>query len=77
MKSVKENYLNKGSLENLQNSLPLREIYVKYLEKNSIAIGIVYNYIFSFLYQFATKSKACDAHSIPLKNIRLINTSHI
>ena len=35
MKSVNENYL-KSSLEKFQNSLPFREIYVKYLEKNSI-----------------------------------------
>ena len=66
MKSVKENYFNKSSLVNFQNPLPYRETYVKYLEENSIAIGIVYNYIFSFLYQFAMKSKACDKHSIYL-----------
>ena len=35
MKSVYENYF-KGSLENFRESLPFREIYVKYLEKNSI-----------------------------------------
>ena len=35
MKSVKENYF-KSSLENFQNSLSFREIYVKLLEKNSI-----------------------------------------
>ena len=35
MKFAYENYLE-STLENLQNSLPLREIYVKYLEKNSI-----------------------------------------
>ena len=34
---------------NFQNSLPLREIYIKYSEKNSIAIGIAYSYIFRFL----------------------------
>ena len=59
MKSVKENCLNKSSLVNFQNSLRLRKIYVKYLVKNSIAIGIVYSYIFSFLYWFAMKS-SCD-----------------
>ena len=59
MKSVKENCFNKSSLVNFQNSLPLRKMYVKYSEKNSIAIGIVYSYIFSFLYQFAMKS-SCD-----------------
>ena len=66
MKSVEENYFNKSSLVNFQNPLPYRETYVKYLEENSIAIGIVYNYIFSFLYQSAMKSKACDKHSIHL-----------
>ena len=66
IKYVKKNYLNKSSLLNFQNSLPLRVTYVKYLEKNSIAIGIVYSYIFSFLYQFAVKWKACDKHSIHL-----------
>ena len=35
MKSAYENYF-KSSLENLQKSLPFREIYVKYLGKNSI-----------------------------------------
>ena len=46
MKSVKENCLNKSSLVNFRNSL--KKIYVKYLEKNSIAIGIVYSYILAF-----------------------------
>ena len=59
MKSVKENCLNKSSLVNLRNSIPLREIY-------SVAIRIVYLYIFTFLYQFAMKSKACDTNSIHL-----------
>ena len=57
MKSAKENYLNKSSLVNFQNSLTLRENYVKYLQSivigivigDSIAIGIVYSYIFSFI----------------------------
>ena len=66
MKSVKESYLSKSSLIDFQNLPPLVEIYVKYLEKNGIAIDIVYRYIFSFLYQFAMKSKACDTHSIHL-----------
>ena len=66
IKYVKKNYVNKSSLLNFQNSLPLRVTYVKYLEKNSMAIGIVYSYIFSFLYQFAVKWKACDKHSIHL-----------
>ena len=66
MKSVKENYPDKSSLTNFQNPLPYQETYVKYLEENSIAIGIVYSYIFSFLYQFTMKSKACDKHSIHL-----------
>ena len=35
IKSLYENYF-KNSLEILQKSLPFREIYVKYLEKNSI-----------------------------------------
>ena len=35
MKSAYENYF-KSSLENLQKSLPFREIYVRYLGKNSI-----------------------------------------
>ena len=35
MKSVRETYF-KSSLENFQKSLPFKEIYVKYLEKNSI-----------------------------------------
>ena len=37
MKSVNENYF-KSSLENFQKSLPFREIYVKYLEKNNIQV---------------------------------------
>ena len=41
MKSVKENYPDKSSLTNFQNPLPYQETYVKYLEENSIAIGIV------------------------------------
>ena len=45
MKFVKENYLNKSSLVNFRKSLPFREVYLKYLEKNSIAIGIVSSYI--------------------------------
>ena len=50
MKPIKENCSNKRSLVNFQNSHShLRNIYIKYLEKNSIAIGIVYSYIFSFL----------------------------
>ena len=59
MKSIKENCPNKSSLKNFQNSLPFRKIYVKYLEKNSIAIGIVYSYSFRFLCQFAMKA-SCD-----------------
>ena len=35
MKSVYKNYF-KSSLENLQKSLPFREIYANYLEENSI-----------------------------------------
>ena len=35
--SAYENYL-KSSLENFQKSLPFREIYVKYLEKNGISV---------------------------------------
>ena len=34
MKSAHKNYF-KSSLENLKNPLPFREIYIKYLEKNS------------------------------------------
>ena len=63
-KPVKENYLNKSSLVNFQNPLPLRETYGRYLEKNNIAISIVYSYIFSFLYRFAMKSKAFHTNSI-------------
>ena len=71
MKSVKENCLNKSSLVNFQNSLRLGKIYVKYLEKNSIAIDIVYSYIFSFLYRFADEiilwyTITCEVHSIHL-----------
>ena len=33
------------SVNNFQKSFPFREMYVKYLEKNSIYIGIVYSYI--------------------------------
>ena len=40
MKFVNENSF-KSSLENVQKSLPFREIYVRYLEKNSIVIGIL------------------------------------
>ena len=35
MKSINENYF-KSSLKNSQMSLPFTEIYVKYLEKNSV-----------------------------------------
>ena len=35
MKSVYENYF-KNSLENFRKSLLFREIYIKYLEKNSV-----------------------------------------
>ena len=45
MKFVKESYLNKSSLVNFWKPLPFREVYVKYLEKNSIAVGIVSSYI--------------------------------
>ena len=62
IKSVNKNCLNKSSLANFQNSLRFREIYANCLEKNSIATGIIYSYLFSFLYQFAMKSKACDTH---------------
>ena len=44
----------------------MEDIYERYWEKNSIAVGIVYSYIFSFLYQFGMKPKACDTHSIHL-----------
>ena len=37
MKSVNENYFT-SSIKNFQKSLPFREIYVKYLEKNSIQV---------------------------------------
>ena len=40
IKAAYENY-SKNSLQNLQKSLPFIDIYVKYLEKNSIS-GIVY-----------------------------------
>ena len=39
MNSVKENYVNKSSFVNFQNSLLLRAIFVKYLAKSSITIG--------------------------------------
>ena len=35
MKPAYENYF-KSSIKNFQKSIPFREIYVKYLEKNSI-----------------------------------------
>ena len=41
MKFVNDNYF-KSSLENFQKSLAFREIYVKYLENNSIVIGILF-----------------------------------
>ena len=37
MKSVNENYF-KSQLENFQKPLPFREMFVKYLEKNSIMV---------------------------------------
>ena len=37
MKSAYENYF-KLSLKNLQKSFPYREIYIKYLEENSIQV---------------------------------------
>ena len=37
MKSVNENYF-KNSLENFQKSLPFREMYIEYLEKNSVQV---------------------------------------
>ena len=40
MKSVNENYF-KSSLENFQKSLPIHEIYVKYLEKNSAQVQFI------------------------------------
>ena len=40
MKPAIENYF-KSSLENFQNSLPFREIYQKYVEKNDVVIGIL------------------------------------
>ena len=52
----------KAHLQTSKNSLRFREIYANCLEKNSIATGIIYSYLFSFLYQFAMKSKACDTH---------------
>ena len=46
MKSFNENYVNKTSLVNFQKYiLHFREIYVKYSEIKSTAIGIVYSYI--------------------------------
>ena len=44
-KFVNENYLNKGSQVDFQKSLHFKEIYVKYLDKNSITKGIVYSCI--------------------------------
>ena len=41
MKFVNDNYF-KSSLENFQKSLPFREIYVKYLENNSIVICLLF-----------------------------------
>ena len=41
MKFVNDNYF-KSSLKNFQKSLAFREIYVKYLENNSIVIGILF-----------------------------------
>ena len=64
MKSAYETY-SKSSLQNLQKSRLFREIYVKYLEKNSIQVQFV-AILLSFLYQFSVKLKACDAHSIHL-----------
>ena len=43
IKSVNENYF-KDSLENFQKSFPIREIHVKYLEKNCIVTSILYSY---------------------------------
>ena len=43
MKSGYENYF-KSSLENLQKSLPFREIYIKIFREKQY-IGIVYSYI--------------------------------
>ena len=37
MKSVNENFLN-SSIKTFQKSLPFREIYVTYLNKNSIQL---------------------------------------
>ena len=46
MKSFNENYVNKTSLVNFQKYiLHFREIYVKYSEIKSTAIGIVFSYI--------------------------------
>ena len=46
MKSFNEHYVNKTSLVNFQKYiLPFREIYVKYSEIKSTAIGIVFSYI--------------------------------
>ena len=72
IKSVDGNYC-KWSLKNFQKSLSFREIYVKYLGKNCIAMGIscyrcryismniVHNLILlSFLYRFPVKPKTCD-----------------
>ena len=40
IKSVNKNYLNNSSLVNFQKSFSFREIYVKYLVKNIIAVGL-------------------------------------
>ena len=40
LKFVNENYF-KSLLENFQQSLAFRENYAKYLEKNSIVIGVL------------------------------------
>ena len=67
MKSVKKPTSIKRSLVNFQNSLPLREIYIKYLEKNSIAIGVVYSCIFSFIPICYEMKFVCDTHAIHLQ----------
>ena len=40
MKSVNENYF-KSSFETFQKSLPFREIYLKYIEKNKIQVYFI------------------------------------
>ena len=40
MKSVNENYF-KSSFETFQKSLPFREIYLKYIEKNNIQVYFI------------------------------------